>query len=83
MVCAAGSSVESGGVGVEVEEEAGPVIRFESSDFAVCGHVSVGLAGRVRKIVVFFVFACMCCSCGAMCSCYRLCILLFFIWESF
>lgn len=59
-MCAAGSSVKSGGVGVEVEGEAGPVIRFESSDFAVCGHVSIGLAGRVRKIVAFFFVVVVC-----------------------
>lgn len=80
VLCAAGSSVESGGVDVEVEEEAGPVVRFESSDFAVCGHVSIGLAGRVRKIVAFL---CLCCSLRAMCICYRLCVLLFLICDSF
>lgn len=63
VLCAAGSSVESGGVDVEVEEEAGPVVRFESSDFAVCGHVSIGLAGRVRKIVAF----CVCVVLAVLC----------------
>lgn len=33
----------------EEGEEAGPVLRFRSSDFAVSDHVSVGLQGRVRS----------------------------------
>lgn len=34
---------------VEVEEELGPVLKFEMTDFAMSNHVSVGLHGRVSN----------------------------------